>query len=479
MIKFNDNNIFVGFLKELLSSTPIPTIKIYKNDEDCIKNVIYLKDDYIVKCESEQEIITTKNIDENTWKETIITEIKPPVFKEIQYFKYNTHYNNFTRTFNNKNLIYDKDTHIYLGEYLRYLRDYNKLNLMSMYNCFTDELPRNLNFNVKTPNLDSNGNNIYSQFNSEQANYKYYLIPVKFFEDYMISIDSTLPLEICCCLYGKRHYTLNVNDNLSSLTYQKISSSVFDKPFKYSLLKELKSILNSQTTKYFTMEDYINYERDLKLVIKVSKDSLSSIVVLEGDHNINNGKIFKGKYVKTESKTLPLAGTEGIEINKYDYITDALNTSYSDYKINFKDEDNNFNDLSKLNLPSKSQLTFFNSGITVPFSNRLIEYLLENVVTNNEDISDNIKRIQYNLLNKDKINRKNKSLIEEQKAKKEIGALTYLPSKKGIWDDVYKGCLYSIAKNKNLLQDKFDILGYMDKDVEKALGNEYDIYKED
>ena len=39
--------------------------------------------------------------------------------------------------------------------------------------------------------------------------------------------------------------------------------------------------------------------------------------------------------------------------------------------------------------------------------------------------------------------------------------------------------LYELAANKGLLNDKTDILGFVDKDLEKKLGQDIDIYNEE
>ena len=49
---------------------------------------------------------------------------------------------------------------------------------------------------------------------------------------------------------------------------------------------------------------------------------------------------------------------------------------------------------------SKLQLFNFNAGFSVPFADRLVEYLFDNVVSSNDEITANIERVQKILLNK-------------------------------------------------------------------------------
>ena len=47
MIHFNDKNIFVGYIKELLHSFNLPNIKCYKEDSFLYDGATFIKDNYI------------------------------------------------------------------------------------------------------------------------------------------------------------------------------------------------------------------------------------------------------------------------------------------------------------------------------------------------------------------------------------------------------------------------------------------------
>lgn len=405
MIKFNDSSILSGCIKELLHSFNLPTVKIPQEGESILKDNFYLYEDYIKKA------TVTGTFDENNL--TDVNKIN---------FKFNKRINNFTKNLIVENYNYDSYTHEYLGEYLRFIRDYKNLNLMSMYNCFSNNLPKILNLKVDS-----------IEFNSSDTNYKIYMVPVKFFKQYTIAIESDTPVELVCALYDKKLYPLgDINDDptwynnykdLITLSYVKKATTTFNEPFLYDL---------TSTDLHHNYEGILGHEKDLKLFIKLPINNNSTITILEGKFVSNNNCVVV-EHKKQFNKT----------IATYDY--------------NGEEEP----DYNKFNFLNKLQLLNMNTGESHPFADRLIEYLLDNSITNIENIPDNIARIQQKLLEKYK--------------NSEVGGLESIYAD-GIWESKYRSNLYDIAKNEGLLDSEFDILGYVDKDVEKVLGRDIDLY---
>ena len=139
--------------------------------------------------------------------------------------------------------------------------------------------------------VSNNGKAYKTTFDSKDAHYKIYMVPVKFFQKYTIAIDSELPIEMCCSLYGKYHYTnAEKLKNLQDKTYCKLSSTVFSQPFIYDKLANITAneIVNSDI-ELATKED------DLKLFIKIPFSNTSSIVILEGDYVGYNDRLLTQK----------------------------------------------------------------------------------------------------------------------------------------------------------------------------------------
>lgn len=217
MFKFNSDHTFVGYIKQLLASFNLPNYKVYTADKKIIESKLDEKTMPYIKDGSIQFCIDAKN---NVWHDT-----------DIVYY-YNKHNLNNTKNYVIKNNVYDSYTHEYLGEFLRFQRDYNHINLMSLYNCFSNRLVDNLN--LKCP---AGSHNI--EFNSSDLQYKIYMLPVKLEEIYTIAIECEAPVEICCGLYGAYQDTRDEFKDIQCLTYTKISGSKFTEPFIYSKLKDI------------------------------------------------------------------------------------------------------------------------------------------------------------------------------------------------------------------------------------------------
>lgn len=490
MLKYNNNHIFTGYLKQLLSSFSLPSCKIYTrefteyleahgnedpriiesfddiSDERLAVRINYLKNNelYNYFC-NYSENLGNLEAARAVWKKS--TNV---------YYTSDKFMPGLTRRLDSPGVSYDTKTHEYLGDYLRFIRDYYNINLMSLYNCFTNKIYNNIYFNFALNPDMPKAKQTKVLINAQDTESRLYALPVKLFAKYTIAIDCDQDVELFCGLYNTNLEMSKKAEYLAARTYKKVHKAMFKQPFVYDKLtidnwkpetdftyviegdKRLKKI----RTDIFTRWDIANREKDLKLFIKVPTSCRSSITILEGDYrNYNDAKYVPAKYKIDGTLFDP-------EIDDPDLIK---NTTWV-YKnnrcaLNFSSKDkidlNNysFNPISQL------QLLALNTGESYPFSDRLIEYLSGSAITPIDDITDNTKRIQ--------------------KVMKETGQYFKI---EGLWEDKMQNILYDYVMNSgpvvvedNNLKDKhcgyhrnvghssksmlFDVLGYADKDVEK------------
>ena len=187
---------------------------------------------------------------------------------------------NYTKNLKIQNTVYDSYTHEYLGDYLRFQRDFLDINLMSLYNCFSNRACPHLDISF---DLTNKYKAIFKTDQSfETTLYKYYMVPVKFFKNYTIAIDSCASIEVCCCIYDEYHNKDVDFSELPKLTYQCFSDLQFKAPVCYSKLQNLTSLVLNQDL------DLCQHEADLKLILKIPATNKSSIVILEGDYTTYN-----------------------------------------------------------------------------------------------------------------------------------------------------------------------------------------------
>ena len=435
--------------KDVLISTVRQEVPNYANGGDALEYVSYMryipyiKDGQIqiyaptIKTKTETAIIDGKEITEdktviqysdNDWKpyhaaygsEHYKVHNKNANIHTPKGYTYNLKIRNYTKNLKIQNNVYDSYTHEYLGDYLKFQRDYRNINLMPLYNCFSNTLcPRlNINFDVVEDVIDGATNKVtkkgyVAKFDTRETNYKIYMIPIKLFQKYTIAIDCFTDVEVCCGFYGKYQYG-SAYDTIAEDTYKCFNSMLFNKPVLYDPTAGLKKYLDPRHPL-----EIAQHESDLKLFIKLPISNKSSIVILEGDYT---------EYTpSTIIKYSPAKDDDFIVVNNHT-------------QVNFDgDLDENIK-----HLVTPLQLLAQNTGISYPFADRLIEYLVGNAVTPVDDISDNIKR-----------------------AKKVINAKTNaLRDDEGVWEEIMQLILYNYASNNFNVRINHDILGYVDKDTE-------------
>ena len=464
MIKFNDNNIYVGQIKQLLCSFNLPQCRVFTpgmNLESFKEGDCYIKDNALYSVYRKYKLDEKGNLIRDSYgryeKEKNLTH------KYLGNYKLGDKIENLTKNLDLRNNIYDSYTHQYLGNYLRFIRDLKGLDLMSLYNCCSYEVPAYMNINFKhmvvsrkdaisgtTWSLNS-GTAISSNtadfsntsaveinqvsgdeyalnitgdeeditiedvnFNSKSIDYDIIMASVRFGQKYTIAIDWSGSIEMFCGFYRDGYIQSSIYEEgeIEGKTYFKSSENRFRHPFLFNKLENIE------------IPDY-QQEENLKLFIKIPKNCDSSVVVLEGD------------YLKD---------------------TELINGVSGQY---FAEDRSLSNEMSPANYQTKHQLISINNKEKNLLADRMLEYLSENAVTNMETISDNIKRLQYKL---------DKELEYEDTYK-------YY----GIWDDEMKKAMFDFANTQSALKmvgdraysiqsTKEDLLYYLDKDIESAMG---------
>lgn len=416
--EFFKHTIVSDFIKQLVATTPIPTYNTISKGDTLIKDCLYVYQSSVVKCIRSGIL----GIDGR------YVTLSPYIFPNK--------YPKCSQTFSSVYDYYDTDTHIALGNLLRVYRDVYGVNLMPFYNCYSGLYASGISIKNKTVKL------------VEKTGYKVIQVPIKFNKTYTIAIDSNSSLNLAPALIHKgKLVSIQQADETIDLTSELCKFDGAVKEYTYSSFK-LPFTYRLDNTSLF----YQQYERDLYLLIEVKLSNNSSIVVLEGDYTNLDRKSNLNKKAKnqitaelnyldsqdslTDEESSRLFNLEKqlniiSRINKY-----VFNTAYIE---NIDDSELNQFMLSDLSLLQ------FNNNISYPFSNRLLEYLLLNVIDKHDDIAGNSRRIQ------EKLNIEDKS---------------------GIYKDVWSELLRKIVYDKYMSSDKtkkLDITGFIDKDTEKYI----------
>ena len=202
MLKYNNTHIFTGYLKQLLSTFNLPTCKVYtsefakyfeqhgKEDPRVLESfdningghagvrISYLKNSELYRYFSTKPELAPSGGEKTTWERNS----KKCIWQRNTKLHYDSNKNvaGLTKTLNSPGINYDTKTHEYLGEYLRFIRDYYNVNLMSLYNCFNDKIYNNIEFNFTINTAQEKTTKI--TFNSQNPKYRIYAVPVKLFE---------------------------------------------------------------------------------------------------------------------------------------------------------------------------------------------------------------------------------------------------------------------------------------------------------
>lgn len=164
MQEFNKITTFSSFIKNLLSSTYLPVIRTVREGDFILQDFIYLYRCNVIKCTQSGFVGSGKYL----CKYDIIDE-----------YDFGINNPKISTAYISNREGYDSYTHIRLGNYLRSLRDMYGLNLMPLYNCFSNEV---------LPHHYIHSNRVAKMTADQHV--KLYKIPIRFNQTYTLCIEN-------------------------------------------------------------------------------------------------------------------------------------------------------------------------------------------------------------------------------------------------------------------------------------------------
>lgn len=391
--EFFKSNLEAKFIKYLLSYTPLPMIPTISSDDLIIKGCTYIYKNKILKCTKsgmfaginsnsyfedhlyvaewvyttdDDYVVHHYNPETKTFdiylpdegKEggkypgigglTVTDDVIRYQYRpmaEVEYvgdFIFGNYIPNITQKFISNTSYYDTQTHRFLGEYLRCLRDIYDIDLMGLYNCFDFDVADNF-YLTKT--------NITEGTNSKV---KVLLIPIKFNKNYTICIDSDFPVYVRPVFYDEYLLKDSNGSSLSDLitsSATKYNNLQFLNPVSYSVSNFMGIETEEQEALSTTLQ---SWEKYLYLAIQLDANNDSSIVVVEGNYT-NTAQ----HYISDVSLLSHMSSTQIANIFR-----------------------------------SNLSLMQSNDGKQYPYAEKLISYLLKYTIDNREEIDDNVANIE-------------------------------------------------------------------------------------
>lgn len=425
MIKLNDDSIIVGQIKQLLHNYNLPRCypnnPVIKDYDFNGKHFHYDLSDYIIN----SYILDKGNLyfDKYQIIEQDYEKIEKRELQKIEYFVENKKYLNLTTNLNINSKYYDEYTHKYLGDYLRWIRDYHNINLMSMYNC---SMKKAINTDIIVGNPKSIYARDYITWSCKDNDL--FIIPIKYGNEYTIYVEDVA--EAICCYYDEENstqlfpfLTYYDSDILSNMITKYSLTDIYcqdiEHPFLYSFSKYPVNYTSNSTSLDVWKELALTVDFDLKLIIKLPKGYQGKLVVLEGDY-----------------------------------------TKFSNYQFNL--QNNNWKDMNIIPYITKPQLLSNDNYDDFLLADKLIEYLTSNAITNISESYD-IEKLQRWFYD-------NKNQLKENKNINIILDNTY----KGIWSqemtyNLIQLYYYYISQPENKYKKYYDFIGYLDSDMEYIL----------
>lgn len=253
MQEFNKISTTSNFIKNLLLDTYLPLIRTVRDEDYIIKDRLYIYKCNIIKCTKSGYLVTGYYY-ENFKKERA-------QFAMLEEYFFGDRNDKLCTNFLSNREGYDYLTHERLGKYLRSVRDMYGLNLMPLYNCFSNQI---------FPNHRITSEKVIKT--SENYNTKIYKIPIRFNTTYTLCMEN-LGMTTIAPAFIK-------HNNLVVLNNTRFGNSV-DVTNKYIRLHR-EGVLINRSGLRFRDPIYIRYD-NIPKVKQVSYPIMKSKIIAKDD----------------------------------------------------------------------------------------------------------------------------------------------------------------------------------------------------
>ena len=379
MQEFNKVTTQSNFIKNLLHSTYLPLIRTVREDDYIIKDRIYVHKCKVIKCTNSGYIPhKDSNLDLSQKPKNDIAEYE--ILSEYYFGEKN---GKLCTHFLSSSEGYDYKTHERLGKYLRCLRDMYGLNLMPLYNCFSNQPLQNIHiYNDKVSRT------------AEDFRTKVYKVPIRFNTTYTICMEN-LGMTTFAPAFIRHGTLLSLDNNRfghgvdATNKYIKLHNGdvIYNKPnlrFKNPITIRFDNIPQNKVihrSEYVDTEVLTKYDTELyeenssasHLFIRNYKDDTYRVV------DYNNPKLYpnpvyqKGYEYKADDGSSSETGIYPQEDNLFPNEELIPIGSYEGYYRSVNPSTGQFDEVNKSFKSCPDDETFFNENI---FNNNKQKYYL-------------------------------------------------------------------------------------------------------
>ena len=396
--KFYTDTLGGRFIKSLLAQTPIPLFDCVMDGDYLVAGRYYVYKRFIIQCISDG-ILAISSSEELFPSDNIYPSIylfPGTGYRGATFYvkSYVDEDNIKTKSvFKSSTNYYDSETHYHLGRYLRYIYTTTQLNLFPYYNMYNSTYFSDVELvatSLKHVNI----------IRVDKQNYKVAAIPILFGHSYTVAVDCPTQVLMRACIHDNTGFI--EEDELAQILTNSKNTDIL------SVLSDSGRIftnLRFDSPVTFRVETdnplLVNLQKNLYLVIQLPMSNDSSIVVLEN-------------YIPKN----------GINCN---------------------------NDGVRNSLIQNLSLLRMNTRVSYAFSDRLLEYLLGNVITIDDNNLTNISKVQTALGMHFPSYRM--SFLKGQ-------------HHKGVWDSDISRLITSLAEDYSRMNIIYDQDGNINRDTE-------------